>query len=66
MDIQGSFKYALILNGHGHRFALPMALIHSVSIPTGRGAKIKIKPKKAGAGRLSHDLIYFPEMMADS
>jgi hypothetical protein len=29
----------------------------TVSGPTGRGAKIKIKPKKAGTRRLSHDLV---------
>jgi hypothetical protein len=47
MDIHGSLKCALILNGHGHRFSLPMTLIHAVSGPTGRGAKTKIKPEKA-------------------
>jgi hypothetical protein len=41
------FEMCAYLNGHGHRFALPMALIHTVSGPTGRGAKIKIKPKEA-------------------
>jgi hypothetical protein len=47
MDIHGSLKCALILNDHGHRFSLPMTLIHAVSGPTGRGAKTKIKPEKA-------------------
>jgi hypothetical protein len=45
MDIHGSLKCALILNGHGHRFALPMTWILFVSVATGRGAKIK--PEKA-------------------
>jgi hypothetical protein len=59
MFIHGSLKCALYLNGHGLRFALPMTLIHDVSGPTGRGAKIKIKPKKAADRRLSHDLAVY-------
>jgi hypothetical protein len=37
--IHGSLKYALILNGHGHRFALPMALIRVYQAPPAEGLK---------------------------